>query len=78
VSNVLDEETVETLVDEFGTIIRNHFRAGPIHRNRVLEILNALAISVSSIVVGCDDPEAGRFFELALNQQMEDICPRKQ
>lgn len=46
--------------------IRRHLAVGPIERDRVLEVLNALAFAVEVVLHGTDhDPKAVAFFEQA-------------
>jgi hypothetical protein len=63
----LDPERVSEILRPIMEAVRTNYLHGPISRDRVFESLNALAMAVSLIVEGCDDPDALKFFSDALN-----------
>ena len=68
--NTLDQKRVERLMAAIMLPIRDNYTRGPISRDRALEALNALAATTAIILQGADDPEARKFFDLALHNQL--------
>ena len=60
----LDRERIERLMAEILKPIRANYLRGPIHPERVLEALNALAAAACLLIHGAEGPggEAERFF----------------
>jgi hypothetical protein len=69
----LDRERVSRLAENILHVIKANYEAGPIHRTRVLESLNALAIASAAILQGCNDIDADDFFLRALFRQKKAI-----
>jgi hypothetical protein len=61
-----DVERVEKLATDILLPIRENYRRGPIHRDRVYEALNALAFALALTLEAVDDPHAKEFFDAAL------------
>lgn len=72
----LDREPVEMLAREISLLVRDHYLRRPTARATAQEVLNALACVAGTIILGareCGDEEGAReFFELALNQQLDE------
>jgi hypothetical protein len=73
----IDAETVERLTRGFARVIKQHYLAGPSSRDRVYEILNALAAMTSLVVIGAgaEANQAREWFLLALRQHLAEIAP---
>lgn len=65
----LDRDRVERLVGALLGVLKAYYEAGPIHRQRVYEVLNALA-AVTGITLAGTDEEAFQFFCTALNDHI--------
>lgn len=67
----------EELFKAVGAAIRDHMSKEPYLRGAVYRTLNVLAAHVATVLAGCNDPEADRFFHACLNgtlqQAREDI-----
>jgi hypothetical protein len=77
VTEPLDNDRVEFLAKRFMGIVRSHYLEGPTGRDRVLEVLNALACTVAFVLAG-DDDSAQEFFNEALENQIDEILARKE
>lgn len=66
----VDERRVDRLATALMQAMKDNFAEGPIHRDRVFETLNALAIAVAVTLHGAD-VEAAAFFTTALTQYMD-------
>lgn len=63
----LDRAKVEGLAEKLLELLNAHYRAGPKHRDRALEALNAIAHVIAVTIAGAGfDPAAFAFFRLAL------------
>jgi hypothetical protein len=71
------EGRVRELTDPMFKIIRDHYLGGPTSRERVLEVLNALAICSAYVIAGAEDDKAQEFFNEALEKQI-DLILREQ
>jgi hypothetical protein len=73
----LERECVEALFGDILILMRTHYKHGPISRDRVFEILNALAAAAALAIQGSDGPggEAHAFFMRALEQQLAQDPP---
>jgi hypothetical protein len=61
----LDRECVERLSVDILNVALAHLQGAPSHV-KVLEVLNALAYAVATLITGCgEDPVARRFFDQA-------------
>ena len=71
----LDHSRVEEITRALMEQIRSHYLRYPTSRDRVLEILNALAVCVGLAIQGADgiNGEAHEFFIVALEMQLEDL-----
>lgn len=73
---MIREEQVRALVAAFGLPIRDHYRGAAVlglapEADRVLEVLNALAVSTATVLAGTGaDPRAVAFFLEALENQV--------
>jgi hypothetical protein len=72
----LDHDAVRQLALELMQCVRAHYHRRPVSRSTAQEVLNAAAIVVS-LVLGAartcgDEAGAREFFELALEEQLED------
>jgi hypothetical protein len=73
---MIREPAVRALAGAFGVHLRDHYRAagaaaGPLDRDRVLEALNALAISTAVVLAGTGgDHQALAFFLDTVEQQL--------
>jgi len=65
----LDRDRVERLVGALLEVLKAYYEAGPIHRDRVFEVLNALA-AVTGITLHGTDEEAFKFFMDALRHHL--------
>jgi len=63
----LDQERIEELAKQVLILIRENYQRGPISRDRVYEVLNALAFCTAVTVRGTDPDEALNWFSDALN-----------
>ena len=61
-----DADRVEKLAVEILLPIRENYRRGPVHKDRVYEALNALAFALALTLQAVDDPHAKEFFDAAL------------
>jgi hypothetical protein len=61
-----DVERVQKLAMDIVQAIRENYRRGPMHKDRVYEALNALAFAVALVLQAVHDPEAKEFFDAAL------------
>jgi hypothetical protein len=78
-NDLLDNDRVEFLAKRFMGIVRSHYLEGPTGRDRVLEVLNALAVTVAFVLAGAGgDDSAQEFFNEALENQIEEILARKE
>jgi hypothetical protein len=73
----LDDDRVEFLAKRFMGIVRSHYLQGPTSRDRVLEVLNALAVTVAFVLAGSGG-DAQEFFNDALENQSEEILAHKE
>lgn len=69
----LDRKRIEFLTNRFMGIVRSNYQQGPTHHDRVLESLNALAITVAFVLAGTRDHAAQEFFNSALEKQIDQI-----
>jgi hypothetical protein len=75
----LDNERVELMARRFMGIVRSNYQQGPQARDRVLEALNALAITVAFVLAGTDKDDAAQdFFNTALENQIDEILDQEQ
>jgi hypothetical protein len=72
-----DEERVKELAKAIMLPIRDNYRRGPIHRDRVYEALNALAFAVALVLEGTNDPLAKEFFDAALLGNQKPMARRE-
>jgi hypothetical protein len=73
---MIREREVRALVAAFGVHVREHYRAagGDVGRDRVLEVLNAIAITTATVLAGTGgDRQALDFFADALAQQLASL-----
>ena len=68
----LADDRVEFLAIRFMGIVRSHYLQAPPGRDRVLEVLNALAVTVAFVLAGTGD-DAQEFFNDALENQIDEI-----
>jgi hypothetical protein len=70
----LESLRVEQLAVEFMLVVRRHYvrNLEQTHPDRALEILNALAVTVETVLAGCDE-RAERFFDQARAQQRMEL-----
>jgi len=61
----LDRDRVERLTGALLEVLKAYYEAGPIHRDRVFEVLNALAVTTGITLHGTDE-QAFEFFMHAL------------
>jgi hypothetical protein len=70
----LDQIRIERLAHQLMLLARDHLRAGPTHRDRVYEVLSALAMVTGVMLAGTQstgtEDTAELFFELAMRQQL--------
>lgn len=72
----LDNAVVQRLVAEIGVPIRDHYLARETARDRVFEVLNALAAVTATVIAGTgNDPAAAGFFTAALADNLADLAP---
>ena len=71
----LDRAQVEELTRALMEQIRSYYLSNPLSRERVLEVLNALAVCTGLVIQGADgiNGEAHKFFANALEMQLEDL-----
>lgn len=73
----LDRKRIEDLSFRLAQVVRDHYRTGQLGRDRVWEILNALAFNVGLILIGIDDDageaDAAAFFATALAMARDDL-----
>jgi hypothetical protein len=62
---MMDEERTHKLAENLLVLLQEHYKAGPISRDRVFEALNALALAVAVTLQGTDQ-RAVKFFMEAL------------
>jgi hypothetical protein len=71
---MIGEPAVRALVAAFGDHVRDHYRdaaASTPHRDRVLEVLNGLAITTATVLAGTGGDDAAlAFFQDALERQL--------
>lgn len=72
----MDEERVRKLVGALLLPIRANYVHGPLHPDRVLEALNALAIAAAVTTAGADE-EALKFFLDAFTGQLNSTMAAK-
>jgi len=65
----LDRDRIERLTGELLLVLKAYYEAGPIHRERVFEVLNALA-AVAGITLHGTGEEAFKFFMDALKYHL--------
>jgi hypothetical protein len=74
---MIRKSAVAALVAAFGVHVRDHYRdaaAGPPEQDRVLEALNALAISTAVVLAGTGaDPRAAAFFLEAVQAELAEL-----
>lgn len=74
---MIDETMVRILVGRFGVVVRQHYSDDTPSRDRLLELLNALAITTATILAGTAPPReiplANDFFLDALGNQLESL-----
>ncbi len=72
----VDVDAVQDLTEDLFLCIKEHYTRRPISRATAQEVLNALAIAAATIICGareCGDEDGAReFFELALENQLEE------
>lgn len=70
----LDQGRVNFLTKRFMGITRAHLQTIPHERDKVLEVLNALACTLAYVLAGTGtDNEAWKFFANAVNRQLDQI-----
>lgn len=67
----MDGARVETMFRRFAGIVNAHYKAGPADRDRVFEVLNALACTTAFVLAQIEDNEAQEFFNDALEHQID-------
>ena len=68
----VDEEATAKLAALVMAVIREHYMERPVCRDTTLEILNSLAAVVATVIAGTsNDPEARKFYEDALAQNLK-------
>jgi hypothetical protein len=67
----LDRDRIERLMGQILLPIRENYIKGPIHKDRVYEALNALAVATAVTLAGTGDEEAYTFFTKALNNHLD-------
>ena len=72
---MIREREVRALVAAFGVHVREHYLPGDeLARDRVLEVLNAIAITTATVLAGTGgDRQALDFFADALAQQLASL-----
>jgi hypothetical protein len=72
----LDRSQVEELTRALMEQIRNYYLSRPLSRERVFEVMNALAVCVGLVIQGSDgiNGEAHRFFTNTLEMQLADLA----
>lgn len=71
----LDIDRIERLFRELLRLVVAHYQAGPTSRDRVYEVLNAIAALTAITAAGTGDiPSALGFFEVALNQHIPEAA----
>lgn len=68
---MLNRSVIEGLAERHLNVVRDHYRNNQTSRDRVFENLNALAITVATILAAADD-SAQAFFNEALERQIDD------
>ena len=70
-SEPIDEERVNRIIEPILVALRENYIAGPMSRDRVYESLNALAFCAAWVIRGCDrDPDAILFFSKAFEMNL--------
>jgi hypothetical protein len=72
-----DVERVQKLAVDIVQAIRENYRRGPMHKDRVYEALNALAFAVALVLQGANDAKAKEFFDAALARNRNPMDPGK-
>jgi hypothetical protein len=75
----LEPARVETLASQLLDVIRAHLRRGPPGREKIFEVLNALAFAAAPIIVGSgEDLLAARsFLDNAIDGAVADLIARR-
>jgi hypothetical protein len=75
----LDSAATENLTKELLLRVRDHYLRRPVSRDTALEVLNAAAIVVATVIAAAracgDENSASTFFDVALRQQLQVDAP---
>jgi hypothetical protein len=73
----LDKDAVAKLAGELLLAVKAHYARRPMHRDTVLEILNAFGIATATVLAGAGDDNTDNgalvFFARALGSQLDEL-----
>lgn len=67
------QEAFVALAGNIATVIRDHMKDPPYRRDKIYQVLNALASQAANILVACDDEVAFNFFSDCLRSNIDHI-----